>query len=263
MPPAVSAFPDPFPPSFAPEPGTGELEVYGLSRRGVQGRSVRHDRPVRRDEFATGFAGNVSGHGGAFRAGVERWSRWAAGLGLPPRDASGTRRYPGRERHVVPAVWVTAAVGGAAVVGLLSGILVLGNSEATTVPPAVLTTTTVTVTNATTAPAVTRTATRTRTRTLTISPTPAAPDQAANPAPNPPGAPAGGTLGPGSSGPEVVTLQQELAQLGLFQGPPNGTYDGQTQAAVQNFQARAGVTADPPGVAGPTTRAAINQAVGR
>jgi len=33
--------------------------------------------------------------------------------------------------------------------------------------------------------------------------------------------------------------------------------------AVLNFQARAGITADPPGVAGPTTLAAIDQAVGR
>jgi peptidoglycan hydrolase-like protein with peptidoglycan-binding domain len=74
---------------------------------------------------------------------------------------------------------------------------------------------------------------------------------------------AGGTLAPGSFGPEVVTLQQELAQLGLFRGAPTGSYDQQTQAAVQNFQARTGITADPPGVAGPTTRAAIDQAVGR
>jgi Putative peptidoglycan binding domain len=265
-PPPASDLPDPFPPIRAPEPGigpgTGELEVYGLSRRGVQHRSSRRDRPVRHDELVAGFAGKGSGHRDALRAGVERWSRWAAGLGLPPRDATGARRYPGRELHVPPAVWVTAAVGVAVVVGLVTGILVSGSSQATTVAPAVVTTATVTVTNATTAPAVTRTTTRTRTRTLTLSPTPPPPSQAPAQPPGQGVVPGGGTLAPGSSGPEVVTLQQELAQLGLFQGAPTGTYDLQTQAAVQNFQARAGITADPPGVAGPTTLAAIKQAVG-
>jgi N-acetylmuramoyl-L-alanine amidase len=61
----------------------------------------------------------------------------------------------------------------------------------------------------------------------------------------------------------VAVLQQALGQLGLFQGNPTGVYDQQTQGAVQAFQARAGITQDPPGVAGPTTLQAINQAVGR
>jgi hypothetical protein len=239
-------------PAPAVGPGTGELEVYVPTRRDVQRRSARRGGPVADVRDGSG------GRGDAVRAGVERWSRWAAGLGLPPRGADGTRRHPGRERFFPPAVWLTAALGIAAVAGLVSGILVSGGSEAATVP-ATVATTTVTVTNATTAPAVTRTATRTRTRTQTRTVT----VSATQPAPAQGGVVQGGTLAPGSSGPDVVLLQQQLAQLGLFQGGPTGTFDQQTQAAVLNFQARAGITADPPGVAGPTTRAAINQAVGR
>ncbi|HYJ74084.1 MAG TPA: peptidoglycan-binding domain-containing protein, partial [Kineosporiaceae bacterium] len=196
-----------------------------------------------------------SGRGDAVRARVERWSRWAAGLGLPPRDTSGTRRYPGREGLFPPAVWLTAALGVAVLVGLVAGIVVSGGSGNAAAVPAAVTTATVTVTNATTAPAVTTTTTRTRTKTLTVAPTPTNPAQG--------GDPNAGTLAPGSSGQEVVVLQQELAQLGLFLGGPTGTYDQRTQIGVQSFQARAGITADPPGVAGPTTRAAINQATGR
>jgi hypothetical protein len=236
-------------------PRTGELEVYGLTRREVQGRSARRGRQ------APEIIRSGSGRGDGTRARIERWSRWAAGLGLPPRDADGTRRHPGWEKLFPPAVWVTAALGVAAVAGLITGILVSGDSEAAAVPGTVATTT-ATVTNATTAPpvttTVTRTRTRTRTKTLTVSVTPTNVGQGAGAV-----APAGGTLAPGSFGPEVVTLQQELAQLGLFQGAPTGSYDQQTQAAVQNFQARTGITADPPGVAGPTTRAAIDRAVGR
>jgi len=235
------------PPSFGGPP-TGELEVYGLNRRDVQRGSARRDAAL----AEVGDGG--SGRGDALRAGVDRWSRWAAGLGRPPRDPSGTRRYPGLEGLLPPAVWLTAALGAAVVVGLVSGIVVTGGAGDTPVPAAV-NTTTVTVTNATTAPAVTTTTTRTRTKTLTVSPTPTDPGQG--------GDPGGQALAPGSSGGEVVVLQQELAQLGLFRGGPTGTYDQQTQGAVQNFQARAGITADPPGVAGPTTRAALNQATGR
>jgi hypothetical protein len=238
-----------------PAPGaglrTGELELYSPTRRDVQRRSARRGRSVA-DDIRTG-----SDRGAVLRAGVERWSRWAAGLGLPPRDADGTRRHPGRERLFPPAVWLTAALGVAAVAGLVSGILVSGGSEAATTVPTTLATTTVTVTNATTAPPVTRTATRTRTRTRTVSVTATAPA----PGGVADGVPEGPTLAPGSSGPEVIALQQKLAQLGLFQGGPTGTYDQQTQAAVLRFQVRIGITADPPGVAGPTTLDAIDQAV--
>jgi peptidoglycan hydrolase-like protein with peptidoglycan-binding domain len=134
---------------------------------------------------------------------------------------------------------------------------VSGGSGGSGAATAIGTTATVTVTNATTAPPVTATTTLTRTRTSTVTET-ATPTDAGQG-----GAPAGQGLGPGSQGPAVTRLQLELAQLGLYQGGPSGNYDQQTQAAVQNFQARAGITADPPGVAGPTTRQALNQAVGR
>jgi Putative peptidoglycan binding domain len=253
--PAAEPAPGPFPSSrSAPPPpagpSTGELEVYGLSRREVQRRSARRDTAI------GNVVGTGSGPGDAVRAGVERWSRWAAGLGRPPRDASGTRRYPGREGLFPPAVWLTAALGVAVLAGLVAGIVVSGGSGSAAAVPAAVTTATVTVTNATTAPAVTTTTTRTRTKTLTVAPTPTDPAQGGGDA-------NGGTLAPGSSGQEVVVLQQELAQLGLFLGGPTGTYDQRTQIGVQTFQARAGITADPPGVAGPTTRAAINQATGR
>src|SRR3954471_3009595 len=107
------------PPSFGGLP-TGELEVYGLNRRDVQRGSARRDAAL----AEVGDGG--SGRGGALRAGVERWSRWAAGLGRPPRDPSGTRRYPGLEGLFPPAVWLTAALGAAVVVGLVSGIVVTG-----------------------------------------------------------------------------------------------------------------------------------------
>ncbi len=198
-----------------------------------------------------------AGRGDALRAGVERWSRWAAGLGLPPREPSGTRRYPARENLLPPAVWLTAALAVAVLVGLVTGVVVSGGSGGSGAATAIGTTATVTVTNATTAPPVTATTTLTRTRTSTVTET-ATPTDAGQG-----GAPAGQGLGPGSQGPAVTRLQLELAQLGLYQGGPSGNYDQQTQAAVQNFQARAGITADPPGVAGPTTRQALNQAVGR
>ena len=227
-------------------PATGELEIYDL-RREPQRRSSR------REAALPELGEHRSARGEVFRAGVERWSRWAAGLGRPPRDAQGVRHYPGREVLVPPAVWLTVAIGVAALVGLAGGIVVSGGSSNASVTTAVATTT-ATVTNATTAPAVTVTTTRTRTTTLTIAPTPTDPGQ---------GPAAGPTLAPGSQGAAVAVLQQELAQLGLYQGAPTGTYDAQTQGAVQNFQARAGITQDQPGVAGPTTIQAINQAVGR
>jgi peptidoglycan hydrolase-like protein with peptidoglycan-binding domain len=126
-----------------------------------------------------------------------------------------------------------------------------GLSEIVPPPPTV----TQTVTNEVTKPPVTTTRTRTRTRTTTVTASPTAPSPGV---PNP----GAGTLGPGSQGPQVARLQQDLILLGLLQGQPTGTYDDATRAAVQVFQARAGITTDPPGVAGPDTQRAIAAAVG-
>jgi hypothetical protein len=192
------------------------------------------------------------GSGERARAFVERWSIWAAGLGRPPRDPSGRRQYPHREGMLPPALFIAAGLGVAGLVGLLTGILVTapgpGATAAAAVPP------TVTVTQRVTQPPVTETRTRTRTRTATVT---ATATQA------PPPAAGGGVLQPGSQGPAVAQLQQDLAALGLFQGQVNGQYDEQTRAAVQNFQARAGVTGDPPGVAGQATLDALARVLGR
>ena len=249
-----------------PGPTTAELERYRSTladpRQGTVTGRVR-SAPVDLDRGVAG--GDPAG----FRGGVERWSRWAAGLGLPPRDRYGVRRYPAWERLLPPGVLIAAGLGVAAVVGVLTGILVAEPGAASGTVQTAVATTTVTVTNDTTTTATT-TATRTRTQTVTAAPTPqqvapapVQPGQTAPPAPTAQGQAAVQGLGPGSQGASVVALQQELAQLGLLQGPVTGTYDGRTQAAVQNFQARAGITADPPGVAGPTTIQALNQALGR
>jgi hypothetical protein len=195
------------------------------------------------------------GRGDRVRGSVERWSRWASGLGLPARDGSGYGRYAKADRLFPPAVWIAAGLGAAGLVGLLTGVLVSAPSGgAPGAAAAVTSTATVTVTEQVTQPPVTQTTTRTRTKTVTATTTAAAPAQA--PA-------AGGTLGPGSQGGRVARLQADLAALGLFQAPPNGSYDQRTALGVQVFQAQHGVTGDPPGVAGPATLSAIDQALGR
>jgi hypothetical protein len=177
---------------------------------------------------------------------VERWSLWAAGLGKPPREASGGRRYPSREGLLPPVLLLAAALGVAGLIGLLAGLLIASpGGDAATAGAA---RPTVTVTRRVTPPAITETRTRTRTRTVTA-------------APQEPNVPV--VLGPGSQGPAVTQLQQDLAALGLFQGQPSGSYDAETRAGVRAFQGGFGVTGDPPGVAGPATVAALAHAVGR
>ncbi len=167
--------------------------------------------------------------GDRVKGSVERWSRWASGLGLPARDGSGYGRYAKADRLLPPAVWIAAGLGAAGLVGLLTGVLVSAPSGgAPAAAAAVTSTATVTVTEQVTQPPVTQTTTRTRTKTVTATTTAAAPAQA-------PGA--GGTLGPGSQGGQVARLQADLAALGLFQGPPNGSYDQRTALGVQAFQA--------------------------
>lgn len=63
-------------------------------------------------------------------------------------------------------------------------------------------------------------------------------------------------LKPGSSGDEVLHLQQLLSQLGFLSATPNGTYGPATLAAVIKFQAAHSL--DQLGVVGPATRAALN-----
>ncbi|MFG2748339.1 peptidoglycan-binding domain-containing protein [Streptomyces xanthophaeus] len=62
------------------------------------------------------------------------------------------------------------------------------------------------------------------------------------------------TLRRHDSGPQVVELQQRLAQIGAWSRPQRGRYDRHLQNEVQRFQAEHGVRGDPPGVYGPATR---------
>lgn len=59
------------------------------------------------------------------------------------------------------------------------------------------------------------------------------------------------TLQPGSQGESVIELQAVLKLLGYYSGPISGVYQDNTQAAVQQFQADAGLNSD--GIVGPAT----------
>ncbi|WP_312718869.1 L,D-transpeptidase family protein [Mobilicoccus sp.] len=63
----------------------------------------------------------------------------------------------------------------------------------------------------------------------------------------------------GAKGAEVVALQKRLSSLGYWTGTPNGTYGYSTMQAVMAIQKVAGLGRD--GVAGPSTRAAIDRGV--
>ncbi len=64
--------------------------------------------------------------------------------------------------------------------------------------------------------------------------------ETANPAmPSPGATPNPVLLGPGSPPQEVTILQQQLVQLGLYNGPVDGEYNAATQEAVKSFQTSA------------------------
>ncbi|MFE1023483.1 peptidoglycan-binding protein [Streptomyces sp. NPDC058818] len=64
----------------------------------------------------------------------------------------------------------------------------------------------------------------------------------------------GGTLQRGDRGPEVVELQQRLAQLHLYTGDTDGDYDRQVEDAVRTYQWARGIRDDALGVYGQDTR---------
>ncbi len=64
----------------------------------------------------------------------------------------------------------------------------------------------------------------------------------------------------GSSGAEVVAIQEKLTEYGLFSGTIDGIYGEQTKAAVVRFQNSRGLTAD--GIAGPQTLNALGISIG-
>ncbi|UQA95767.1 peptidoglycan-binding domain-containing protein [Streptomyces halobius] len=61
----------------------------------------------------------------------------------------------------------------------------------------------------------------------------------------------------GSSGPEVVELQNRLQQLALYPGYADGRFDADVRAAVARYQWVYGVQGDPEGVYGAATRASL------
>ncbi|MFD3514036.1 peptidoglycan-binding protein [Streptomyces sp. NPDC058657] len=78
------------------------------------------------------------------------------------------------------------------------------------------------------------------------------------PAPPPPAATApAASLAQGSSGPEVVELQERLSQEWLYSGPAHGRYTSRVADAVARFQSYTDIEDDPEGVYGPATRAAL------
>jgi len=89
---------------------------------------------------------------------------------------------------------------------------------------------------------------------LLLTPTAIAQSQTSPPGPEttPQTAPASDRLlRLGSQGEQVQELQAVLALLGFYSGEINGVYQAATAAAVQQFQAAAGITVD--GVVGPST----------
>ncbi len=65
----------------------------------------------------------------------------------------------------------------------------------------------------------------------------------------------------GSIGPEVIALQQRLAQLGYYTGEADGKYYEGTAAAVKTFQIQNSLDAD--GIAGEMTLQRLNSAEAR
>ncbi|MFE4366846.1 peptidoglycan-binding protein [Streptomyces sp. NPDC056835] len=106
------------------------------------------------------------------------------------------------------------------------------------------------------APTPTPSASASRTAGVTTPP-PSAPETMTEPSREPDSAPAGDSLGPGDSGPEVMELQWRLAEIRLFRGSPDGRYDDRVAGAVGLYQSYKQIDGDPRGVYGPRTRRAL------
>jgi len=68
-----------------------------------------------------------------------------------------------------------------------------------------------------------------------------------------------GTLGPGSTGPAVLALQQRLTSLGYWLGTPDGTFGDSTEQAVYALEKAAGLSRN--GIVGPAAEAALAEGV--
>lgn len=87
---------------------------------------------------------------------------------------------------------------------------------------------------------------------LVVTPTPAI---EVTPTPAPTAQASYTTLRKGDEGPDVVTLQQALAELGYLSGAADGNFGTGTQTAVKKFQADRGLESD--GIAGKKTLEAL------
>jgi hypothetical protein len=88
----------------------------------------------------------------------------------------------------------------------------------------------------------------------TPKPTPT-PKATPTPTPTPTAKKPGDSLSPGDSGGYVQTVQQQLSDLGYWNGTPDGSYGQLTVQAVMALQKAAGLGRD--GVFGPATRRAL------
>lgn len=84
--------------------------------------------------------------------------------------------------------------------------------------------------------------------------------QATTPTPTPHTGHLLGYLAPGSTGPDVLRLQQLLFAQGKTYLTPDAVYGPTTERAVREVQQERTIHADPPGVYGPATRAALGAA---
>lgn len=147
-----------------------------------------------------------------------------------------------------PALLLTAALVAATV---LAGCSRLDQLAGGPVVPSAEPSATATPTSAGASPTPSATLTPTSSPTPTPSATPSA-TPTATPSPTP-STPA--SLSYGSTGAQVLELQQRLTALGYWLGTPDGRFGSLTQQAVFALQKSAGLSRD--GVVGPRTRAAL------
>ncbi|MET9516460.1 peptidoglycan-binding domain-containing protein [Streptomyces sp. NPDC002994] len=67
----------------------------------------------------------------------------------------------------------------------------------------------------------------------------------------------GPVLSRGDRGPEVVELQNRLAQAQFYDGPDNGRFNDRLEQALRDYQSSYNIQGDPEGTYGPNTRRAL------
>ncbi|MER6049989.1 peptidoglycan-binding domain-containing protein [Streptomyces sp. NPDC001793] len=195
----------------------------------------------------------------------------------PPISDSGPPAPTGRRRGRPAVLAVTGAAVAAAAIVIGTGALPGGDrdraappDDGTTAPTAAVPTTAGPTTSASApvrpAPATSRSRTPGPPPRPSRSPAPPPPPpvRASGSVAFPPGdpSPSAAPSGPivlreGSSGPEVVELQERLRQMALYTGAADGLYGAAVRDAVARYQRTYGVHGDPDGVYGAPTRTAL------